>query len=529
MLGIMRKYKQSIIIKGVFGIIVLSFIGTIFLVWGKGEKGLEGSDYAVRVNRTKITFDTFQQTYNRMRNIYQQFSQQPLTPDLEKQLGLKKMVLENLISTTLMRNAADQMGITVSKEEVINKIASMPEFQRNGVFNDQVYQRLLQANRLMAQTFENSVKENLLLEKTQKKITDQVKVSDADALQVYRKQHDKIDLLFASFNPAGVKSGLKLTDGELNIYIQSHQDQFRVPVMISISYIVLDPEKVAAGLNVTNDEVLAFYNKNSDKYIENGNLIPFEQVKDRVRDDALKFKAAKLAYEKVAEALNKNLKSADLKGAARILDLKIEKTPLFDAQNPPAAIAGENELVLKAFSLKANEIGGPVETKKGVYLFILNQRQPAAVPPLAQIRSRVEKLATEEKARNLAYKNAADALALMANGKTPAGLQDTGLFSWSQAGEIPRIGKSPEIMDAAFSLTRQAPVPKVPFKLGENWYAIKLKNRVEADTAEFQKTKEQIKQALLPAKQQAAVKDWLDGLRKKAKIEINPLLMADSQ
>jgi len=39
MLGIMRKYKQSMIIKGVFAVIVLSFIGTIFLIWGKGDEG----------------------------------------------------------------------------------------------------------------------------------------------------------------------------------------------------------------------------------------------------------------------------------------------------------------------------------------------------------------------------------------------------------------------------------------------------------------------------------------------------------
>ena len=42
MLGIMRKYKQSMIIKFVFSIIVLSFVGTIFLIWGKGEEGLTG-------------------------------------------------------------------------------------------------------------------------------------------------------------------------------------------------------------------------------------------------------------------------------------------------------------------------------------------------------------------------------------------------------------------------------------------------------------------------------------------------------
>src|SRR5574342_1114064 len=104
MLGIMRKYKQSILIKGVFGLIVLSFIGTIFLVWGKGEEGLGGSHYAVRIDRTKVTFEVFQENYNRLRNMYQQFSQQPLTPELEKQLGLKKLALESIINNTLMRN-----------------------------------------------------------------------------------------------------------------------------------------------------------------------------------------------------------------------------------------------------------------------------------------------------------------------------------------------------------------------------------------------------------------------------------------
>ncbi len=528
MLGIMRKYKQSIIIKGVFGIIVLSFIGTIFLVWGKGGKGLEGSDYAARIDRTKITFDQFQQNYNQLRNMYQQFSQQPLTPELEKQLGLKKLALENMINNTLMRNAAVRMGIKVSKEEVVNAIAAIPAFQKNGVFDAQIYQQLLQSKRIMPEAFENDVKEELLLKKARLKIVDQVKVSDTEALQTYRKQHDKVDLLFASFNPAGVKSEIKLTDNDLNMYLQNHQDEFRVQARISISYVLLTSGKVASNLSVTNEEMLNYYQKNIDKYQEKGNILPFEEVKDRVREDALNFEAAKLAYEKAAQALNKNLKSGNLDGAARMLGLKIEKTPLFDAQNPPAGIAGESELILKAFSLKPNEIGGPVETRKGVYLFTVNERKPATVPPLAQVRSKVEKLAADEKARSLAYKKAVDTLALTASGKTPSGLQDTGLFSWSQTGVIPGIGKSPEIMDAAFSMTQASPVPKVPFKSGENWYAIKLKNRVEADTAEFQKTKEQIKQTLLPAKREEAVVNWLKGLRSKAKIEINPLLLANN-
>jgi peptidyl-prolyl cis-trans isomerase D len=83
-------------------------------------------------------------------------------------------------------------------------------------------------------------------------------------------------------------------------------------------------------------------------------------------------------------------------------------------------------------------------------------------------------------------------------------------------------------MDAAFSLTQASPVPKAPFKTGDNWYAIKLKNRVEADTGDFQKTKEQIKQGMLQGKREEAVVNWLKALKSSAKIETNPLLLADN-
>ncbi|HEY6007786.1 MAG TPA: peptidylprolyl isomerase, partial [Geobacteraceae bacterium] len=65
------------------------------------------------------------------------------------------------------------------------------------------------------------------------------------------------------------------------------------------------------------------------------------------------------------------------------------------------------------------------------------------------------------------------------------------------------------------------------FKVGDRWYAVKLKNRIAADTTDFQKTKEQIKQTLLPKKQQDALDAWLKELKTKAKIEINPAILTD--
>ena len=149
------------------------------------------------------------------------------------------------------------------------------------------------------------------------------------------------------------------------------------------------------------------------------------------------------------------------------------------------------------------------------------------MPPLSQIREKVSQKATEEKARELAKKKAEETLAQLAKGGATLKLQETGSFGYSPAGVIPRVGTSVELMEATFTLTAAAPAAKTPFKVGDRWYAVKLKQRIEANSADFPKSKEQLKQALLPKKQQETLDNLLKELKSKAKIEINPTLVAD--
>ncbi|MGD0845891.1 MAG: peptidyl-prolyl cis-trans isomerase, partial [Geobacteraceae bacterium] len=314
---------------------------------------------------------------------------------------------------------------------------------------------------------------------------------------------------------------------ELNSYIQGHQEQFRIPEQISLFYIVVNPAMVAAKLHVTDEEAQTYYQKNIDRFQGKDGFLPFAEVKERAKEAALQAKGAREAYEMAADALNKNLKSADINSAAAALGVKVNETPLFTFTAPAAQLAGETEVIKRAFALKQGELGGPVETARGTYILKIKERQPAAVPPLARIKARVEPLAAEEKARQLAQKKADDALALLSSGKSTLKMQETGIFGYSAKGEIPRIGVAPEVMEAAFNLTVAAPLAKTLYKIGDRWYLIKLKNRMEMNREDFPKQKEQIKQSLLPQKQQEALALWMKELKSKAKIEINPSLLAE--
>ncbi|HEY6007975.1 MAG TPA: SurA N-terminal domain-containing protein, partial [Geobacteraceae bacterium] len=442
MLGIMRKYKQSILIKLVFGIIVLSFVGTIFLVWGKGEEGIRGSDYAARVNGTKITAEDYQKTYYRMRSLYEQLYGRSLSPEMEKQMGLKKLALDSLIDNILVTKEAAKMGVNVGMDDVSAAIAAMPAFQKDGAFNFQQYTQTLKVNRLTAKDFEDAQLAELKVKKAKQKVKDKATVSDEEALQHFKKQHDKVELQFVSFSPAELKGSIKLGEKELNSYLQSHGTQFKTPEQVSLSYCLLDPNKLVAKLTVSDEEAQTFYQKNIDRYQAKGEILPFAEVKDRVKADALKVKAAKEAYEQAADALNKHLKNGDLAAAAALLGTRVEETPLFTATAPPAALVTEAEVVKRAFSLKQGELGGPVETPRGIYLLKVRERKPAAVPPLSQIKAQVEARAVLDKAQELAKKKAEEALATLGKGEAGGKADTTGPFGYAATGDIPRIGKS---------------------------------------------------------------------------------------
>ncbi len=526
MLDIIRKKKESFIIKFVFIVIVLSFIGTIFLVWGKGSDGTGGGGgYAAKVNGSKITLEQYQNAYQRIRNMYQQIYGQSIPPEMEKMLNLKKVALDNLIDDLLVSKQAKSLGIKVSKEEVASSIEAIPMFQKDGKFSFDQYQQILKSNRITAKDFEEGQKAELLIKKTRQSIKDKAVVTDADALAQFKKENDTIDLEYVGYSPAEVLAEVKLNEAELNDYLQKNQNDFKTPEKVALSYILLDPSTQAGKTTVSEEEVQTFYQKNIDRWQSKDGILPLNEVREKVRLEALKQKSAKQAFELAADTLYKNIKSGDLNLIAGKLGLKIQETPIFTAAAPAPALTGETTVIKKALELKQGELGGPVETEKGIYILKARERKPATVPPLAEIKAAVEEKARAAKAVELAKTKAEDA-AKQLTAKAALKTQSTGSFGFSEKGEIPLIGTSPEMAEAVFKLSA-AQAPATPFKVGNRWYAVRVKTRTEAPKTDFEKTKEELKKKMLPKKQEEALNAWTKELREKAKIEINQALVAE--
>jgi peptidyl-prolyl cis-trans isomerase D len=373
--------------------------------------------------------------------------------------------------------------------------------------------------------YEEGQKMELTLKKTRQAIKDKATVTDEDALAQFKKENDKIDLEYVAYAPSDVIGEVKLTEAELNEFLQKNQAEFKTQEKVALSYILLDPSLQAAKLTVTEEEIQTYYQKNIDKYQGKDGIQPLKDVKDRAKTDALRQKAAKQSFEQAADILYKNIKSGDLGLVAGQLGLKVQDTPLFAANAPVPALVGEAAVLKKVFELKQGELGGPVETSKGIYIIKVKERKDSVVPPLAEIRAAVEQKAKAVKAVEVAKKKAEDAAKQLV-AKAALKTQSTGSFGFSAKGDLPVIGNAPELMEASFKLTSAAPAVDTSFKVGNRWYAVRLKQRTEAPKADFDKNKEELKKKLLPRKQEEALDTWLKDLRAKAKIEINQALVA---
>lgn len=527
MLSLIRRKKQSFVIKFVFIIIVLSFVGTIFLVWGQGSDGFGGGKgaYAAKVNGTRISIQDYQNAYGRIKDMYQQIYGQSIPPEMEKMLNLKKVALDGLIDNLLAMKEAKSLGIKVSKDDISNSIEAMPVFQKNGKFDFDQYQQVLRANRMTAKDFEEGQESEVLLKKVRQSVRDKAVVTDADALAQYKKENDKLGLEYVAYAPSDVASEVKLSEADLNGYLQKNPNEFKTAEKVAIAYILLDPSSMAAKTTVTEDEIQTFYQKNIDRWQGKDGIQPLADVKEKVKADAIRQKASKLAFEQAADVLYKNIKTGDLNLIAGLLKQKIHETPLFAADAPVPGLAGETAVIKKALELKQGELGGPVETAKGIYILKAKEHKASTVPALAEIKGAVEAKAKSARAIELAKEKADDA-AKRLSAKAVLKTQLTGSFGFSAKGEIPQIGVSPEIVEAVFKLSA-GQAPATPFKVGNRWYAVRVKSRIEAPKAQFDATKEELKKKMLPKKQEEALAQWIKGLREKAKIEINQALIAD--
>jgi peptidyl-prolyl cis-trans isomerase D len=216
MLQIMRSHKFfTVFLLGGITIIII----IVFIFWGIGPQQNPSTAIVAKVGNERITLAEYERAYaNAYRRAWETYKDEE---QIEK-LNLKQRVIEELIDNLVLMLVAERAGIRVTKEELREVILNEPAFQINGIFSKEVYERRLKLNRMTPAMFENSIKNELLLNKIRRLISETTELSPEEKNMLESIKGDKgqlADIFLFSKRELAIKAYIEALKRQMDITI----------------------------------------------------------------------------------------------------------------------------------------------------------------------------------------------------------------------------------------------------------------------------------------------------------------------
>ena len=527
MLEQMRKSSQSLLIYVLFGIVIAVFI----INFGPQSRGgcdgpaSSGVEFAARVGNETISSSDFRYGFLVLGG-----AQYPA--QMAKQQRIKETVMDKLIERELLAQEAEQLGYAVTDEEVEDQVA---DSKMIGLGYPRTVGRLQKDGKFSYDLFKNFVQFELGL--TPKGFIEEQKRE-----------------LLASRVRDLLRAGVTMSVEEVKADYERKGNQ------VNLEYVRFAPRRYEAQVAPTAEDIAAYAKKNEEalKKDYEGKKFVYEKTPKELRLRQILIRGgagdADKAAQKKAEATAARLKKGE---AFAAVARDVSEDPASKAKGGDLGwrrlgttnLPAEGEQKLEA--AKPGEVVGPLKSNDGWALMVVDGTREGDLtfdqvkPDLAADKLREEQTTSRASAdaqaaldkakaapgktlkdlfpgaNGEAGKNekaektdkggkAAKALAKSGDGIEAPAAEETGLFS-RRAGRdgaiVEGIGVSNDLSKAAFALTAEAPLAG-PFNIAGSAVIVRLKERKQADMAEFDKKRVELLRDAELTKWIEVLTDW---------------------
>jgi peptidyl-prolyl cis-trans isomerase D len=367
MLDAIRKHTTGWLAK-----VILALITIPFALFGiDSYLNQAGSNVAVaKVNGAKISIQEYGNAIENVRNRLQSEGQKVDTAMLES-AQLKQSVLDGLITRRLVEAEIHHSNFKISDEQLSQHILGMPEFQQEGKFSEDIYQKTLAQNKLTATRFENEQRNNLLTQQARDGLGLLVSIPQSVADQTLKFSYQQRDVSVAEIKTAQFLKQVNVTPEQVKAYYEQHKDKFKVPEQVKLEFVLLSAAGLVSQMKVTDAEVKQFYDENAAKFQGDEQrhashiLIGFGVGATEKDKAAAKDKAADILAQ-----LRKNPKRFEE------LATKYSQDPGSAAKGGDLGSFGRGAMVKPfedaVFSMKVNQISDLVESEFGYHIIRLD-------------------------------------------------------------------------------------------------------------------------------------------------------------
>jgi len=498
MLRFMRQQAGNWLIKVLLGAIVI-----VFVFWGVGSFRAQRGGRIALVNGDQITLDEYREVYNNLLEQLRKRFGNNLNDDMIKMLQVKKQALNQLIDNKLLVQEAQRLKFRVSDKELADAIMQFGAFQRAGVFDNRLYQNVLDRLRMTPEEFEVSQGDAMLIERLKVLITSSVKVSNQEVKEWFNWINASVDIDFVLFDPDKYKD-IKPSGEEIKAFFEKHKENYKTDAMVKVRYLNFAPDRYRSKVTIYDDNERDYFDENQEEFktpktVEARHILlrvdqnaSHEDV-ERTRKRALNILKMAREGKKIAELAGKYSEGPTRNRGGYLGTFKKE------AMVKPFAD--------KAFSMKAGEISEPVRTRFGWHIIKVEKVNEASIISFDEAEKGIRKKLTRERAKNLAYDEAEAVYDISFTGDDllkaaeERNLKILTTEFFTKKGSEKGIKDRAKFASAAFNLEVMEISDIQEF--GGEYYILQVIDKIPPKMPELDKVKKEVKADLVKQRQEA--------------------------
>ncbi|MEC8950557.1 MAG: SurA N-terminal domain-containing protein [Pseudomonadota bacterium] len=299
---------------------------------------------------------------------------------------LEQIALNQLIEQVILRQSTEDASMAISSNEIDRQILQTEAFQIDGVFNSDLAVRTMAAQFLNVPQYRAFLRQQLLLVQMANAYSSSNFVTKAELNKVAELTGQTRDFRYISITLGARTLGTAISNNEIAAYYEANTDNFIEEESVLLDYVVLSKNQIAGEIQVDEAQLRAQYESEREVYEGSSEKraahILFEVGADRGEDDALTLAGA--ARQRIVDgedfgALALEF-SSDVVSAEEGGDI---------GYTDGSAFPLEIEEVLESLTL--NELSGPVVTEFGVHLVKLTEDSENLFQPYEEVAERIER------------------------------------------------------------------------------------------------------------------------------------------
>ncbi|MBI4335372.1 MAG: SurA N-terminal domain-containing protein [Candidatus Omnitrophica bacterium] len=500
-----------------------------FVFWGvSAPLRSKGPDYAGMIFGRKVSFEEYTASWQAARNQALLMYGSRLD-EVYDSLNLDAQAWDRLI----LLAEAKKKRIRVADPEVIDIIKKFPFLQSGGQFDMRAYGMILeQVFKTTPRQFEEEIRQFLAISKTRDSIIKDIKLTNREVWAEYARENEKSRISYILVPREKFKNRVRFDEKTVKARYNQSSDLLRVPDQVNCEYLGFEFMDYRKDVQAADEEIKSYYETHKDEFDPKKT---FADLKDTIRSSLIERKAREKALrdaEKIDYALLDKTKT--LEEAAGSLSMPIKETGFFAKDGPIPQIGWFPEIQKVAFKLKPGERSELIKSRmdfvKGYYIIRVKESRASYVPPLDEVREKVENMVREDTALQLASTEAGrlhrKILELMK--ASNIGFEDAAVRIMREPKQtvyfgrndyVQGIGLAGEIGEAAFDIEAQDPAPVVKTRAG--YCVFKAVDLKPADQKKFKRERKEFAKKTLESKKMDTLNTWYRNLLKRANLKNN--------